>query len=192
MTRRRSTVDANVGANENGDRAWYTLVHRHLLRFGDGVEQGFLVHERQTELGVMVVEPPEKRVADAQVPAMLDRIEAGRQVTFGPLTADAHGLFVPGGRLAYRWLRPRRPAPHRAASLGGRELVCAGRPVEAAASRRYEANALDGTPLRGAGNCATSHDGPVTRKRSAPPTPLGAQPHESSPMANAASRSCCE
>ena len=108
MTRRRSTVDANVGANENGGRAWYTLVHRHLLRFGDGAEQGFLVHERQTGLGVMVVEPPEnlpirfavehirKRVADAQVPALLDRIEKGRQVTFGPLTADAHGLFVPG------------------------------------------------------------------------------------------------
>ena len=153
-----STVDANVGANENGDRAWYTLVHRHLLRFGGGAEQGFLVHEGQTGLGVMVVEPPEnlpirfavehirKRVADAQAPAMLDRIEAGRQVTFGPLTADAHGLFVPGGRLAYRWLRPRRPAPHRGTGLGGRELVCAGRPVEAAASRRYEANALDGTP----------------------------------------------
>lgn len=121
VTRWRSTVDANVGANENGDRAWYTLVHRHLLRFGGGAEQGFLVHERRTELGVMVVEPPEnlpirsavehirKRVADAQVPAMLDRIEKGRQVTFGPLTADAHGLFVPGGRLAYRWADMREP-----------------------------------------------------------------------------------
>lgn len=115
VTRWRSTVDVNVKANENGDRSWYTLVHRHLLRFGDGEERGFLVAERRTELGPMVVEPFEnlrirsaaehvrKRVAEAQVPAMLDRIEKDRQVTFGPLTADAHGLFVPGGRLAYRW-----------------------------------------------------------------------------------------
>lgn len=108
VTRWRSTVDVNVAVNERGDRASYTLAHRHLLRFGDGTEQGFLLDERRTELGPMVVEPFEnprirsaaehvrKRVADAQAPAMLDRIENGRQATFGPLTADAHGVFRTG------------------------------------------------------------------------------------------------
>ncbi|MEV0741645.1 hypothetical protein AB0I51_38230 [Streptomyces sp. NPDC050549] len=111
VTRWRSTVDVIVTTNEQGDRARYTLAHRHLLRFGDGTEQGFLLDERRTVLGPMVVEPFEnlrirsaaehirKRVAEARAPALLDRIGKGRQVTFGPLTADAHGVFVPGGLL---------------------------------------------------------------------------------------------
>ncbi|MGH1555764.1 hypothetical protein ACRAWF_39805 [Streptomyces sp. L7] len=52
-----------------------------------------------------------KRVAEAQAPALLDRIETGRQITFGPLTADAHGLFLPGGLTAYRWAEMREPYP---------------------------------------------------------------------------------
>ncbi|MFE2417715.1 hypothetical protein [Streptomyces hokutonensis] len=123
VTHWRSTVDVIVTGNEQGDRAWYTLAHRHLLRFGDGTEQGFLLDERRTELGPMVAEPFEnlrirtaaehirKRVAEAQAPALLDRIEAGRQVTFGPLTADARGLFLPGGLPAYRWAEMREPYP---------------------------------------------------------------------------------
>ncbi|WP_405993857.1 hypothetical protein [Streptomyces sp. NBC_00986] len=123
VTRWRSTVDVIVTSNEQNDRAWYTLAHRHLLRFGDGTEQGFLLDERRTELRPMVAEPFEnrgiryaaehvrKRVAAAQAPAMLDRIEKGRQVTFGPLTADAHGVFVPGGLLVYRWAEMREPYP---------------------------------------------------------------------------------
>lgn len=121
VTRWRSTVDVIVTSNEKGDRAWYTLAHRHLLRFGDGTEQGFLLDERRTELGPMVVEPFEnprirsaaehvrKRVAEAQAPGLLDRIGAGRQVTFGPLTADTRGLFLPGGLLAHRWAEMREP-----------------------------------------------------------------------------------
>ena len=111
VTHWRSTVDVHIKvADERHDIAWYTLGHRHRLRFGDGTEQGFLLDEWQTEVGAADQERPEnrrirsvvdhvrQRVADAQVPALLDRIEAGRQVTFGPLTADAHGVFVPGGR----------------------------------------------------------------------------------------------
>jgi hypothetical protein len=123
VTRRRSTVDVIVTGDERHDRAWYTLAHRHPLRFGDGTEQGFLLDGRRAGLGPMVVEPFEnrrirsaaehvrKRVADAQAPAMPDRIGKGRKVTFGPLTADAHGVFVPGGLLGYRWAdlwEPRR------------------------------------------------------------------------------------
>lgn len=123
VTHWRSTVDVIVISDEQGDRAWYTLAHRHLLRFGDGTEQGFLLDERRTELGPMVAEPFEnlrirtaaehirERVAEAQAPALLDRIETGRQVTFGPLTADAHGLFLPGGLPAYRWAEMREPYP---------------------------------------------------------------------------------
>ncbi|MBK3577453.1 hypothetical protein JHN63_27365 [Streptomyces sp. MBT65] len=122
VTHWRSTVDVIVVANERHDVAWYTLSHRHLLRFGDGDEQGFVLDERQVELGVTDAEPPEnrrmrsavvdrvrQRVADAQVPAMLDRIEHGGQVAFGPLTADADQVFLPGGRQAYRWADLQEP-----------------------------------------------------------------------------------
>ncbi|MEV0904629.1 hypothetical protein [Streptomyces hokutonensis] len=122
VTHWRSTVDVNIRvADERHDIAWYTLGHRHRLRFGDGTEQGFLLDEWQIEVGAADQERPEnrlirsvvdhirRRVADAQVPAMLDRIEAGRQITFGPLTADAREVFVPGGRSAYRWAELREP-----------------------------------------------------------------------------------
>ncbi|MEW1831372.1 hypothetical protein [Streptomyces sp. NPDC088196] len=122
VTHWRSTVDVHIKvADERDDIAWYTLGHRHRLRFGDGTEQGFLLDEWQIEVGAADQERPEnrrirsvvdhvrQRVADAQVPALLDRIEAGRQVTFGPLTADAHGVFVPGGRPVHRWADLREP-----------------------------------------------------------------------------------
>ncbi|MET7489097.1 hypothetical protein [Streptomyces sp. NPDC005538] len=122
VTHWRSTVDVNVRvADERHDMGWYTLGHRHRLRFGDGTEQGFLLDEWQIEFGAADRERPENRlvrsvvdhvrwrVADAQVPAMLDRIEAGRQITFGPLTADARGVFGPGGRSVYRWDELREP-----------------------------------------------------------------------------------
>ncbi|WP_019067817.1 hypothetical protein [Streptomyces hokutonensis] len=122
VTHWRSTVDVNIRvADERHDMAWYTLGHRHRLRFADGTEQGFLLDEWQIEVGAVDQERPENRlirsvvdhvrhrVADAQVPAMLDRIEAGRQITFGPLTADVRGVFVPGGRSMYRWDELREP-----------------------------------------------------------------------------------
>lgn len=119
VTRWRSTMDLTLRLDEQHGIAWYTFGHRHLLRFGDEVEQGFVLDEWQTlepdeerpenQRIRSVVDHVRQRVADAQVPGMLDRLEAGRQVTFGPLTADAHGVFVPGGRLAYRWAEMREP-----------------------------------------------------------------------------------
>jgi hypothetical protein len=71
-----------------------------------------MIAEPFENLGIRsAAEHVRKRVAEAQAPAMLDRIEKGRQVTFGPLTADAHGVFVPGGLLVYRWAEMREPYP---------------------------------------------------------------------------------
>ncbi|WP_416961505.1 hypothetical protein [Streptomyces sp. Agncl-13] len=113
VTRWRSTMDLTFRRDEQHSIAWYTFGHRHLLRFGDEVEQGFVLDEWQivetdeerpeNQWIRSVVDHVRQRVADAQVPSMLDRLGAGRQVTFGPLTADADGVFVPGGRLAYQW-----------------------------------------------------------------------------------------
>jgi hypothetical protein len=121
VTHWRSTMDVTVRQDERHGIGWYVCGHRHRLRFADGVEQAFIVDEWQIQVGSADRDRPENQrirsvvehvrqwVADAQVPAMLDRLEAGRQVTFGPLTADADGLFVPGGLSAYRWADLREP-----------------------------------------------------------------------------------
>lgn len=119
VTHWRSTIDLTLGRDERHGTAWYTFGHRHLARFADGAEQSFVLDEWQ--LSEPEEERPEnvpvraavhhvrRRVGRAQAPALLARLEEGRQVAFGPLTADERGLWLPRGRTLLTWSGLREP-----------------------------------------------------------------------------------
>ncbi|MEU3336130.1 hypothetical protein ACWCQ1_07125 [Streptomyces sp. NPDC002144] len=109
----RSTIDLTLRRGREHGPPWYAFGHRHLARFADGSEHSFVLDEwrlhepdeQRAENAAIraAVHHVRRRVGGAQAPALLARLDEGRQVAFGRLTADARGLWLPRGRTLLPW-----------------------------------------------------------------------------------------